>query len=236
MENAVVKHEASSMVPVSGATTQDLVIPRLMLMQNTSELVGDGRAKLGDIVNSQTEEVIGGVGNPVEMIPLSMFKTWRVFDMSSGTPKFLRQEEFTVENANHDKEGKEGSVPVRWNLCYNFFMLLRKEVASGEAFPVLVTFTRTSAYAGRQLLTHFFKLGLMNKPHWFRSVLLESTKEKHETNTYSVFKVGFGTPVDQNESEVAKRFIEVLGGTVRVAPDVEEAAPQKPTGTREVEF
>lgn len=191
----------------TGIEAGDLEIPKIMLMQNTSELVGDERAKLGDLVNTMTEEVIGGFTQTVEIVPLKLFKTLRIYDMSGAQPKLMRAEPLTSENAKLPWEGMEGDIPIKRVTNMNFFVLLKKEILDGSSFPLVVSFKSTGMQAGKQLATHLFKLVALNRLPYSQSVLLTSSKEKKDTNTYAVFGIGKGMSLTPEQVMDAKSWL-----------------------------
>lgn len=208
-----------------GISQSDLVIPRILLMQNTSEYVGDDKAKLGDMVDSSTAEVLGGIGEPLEIIPLKAYKTLMTYNMSSGSPKFMRQETLTPELAKLPWEGTEDGQPVKRVQCLNFFVLLASDCEMGEPFPRVISFRSTSMNAGKQLATHLFRLGMFKKPAYAKVVSLKTKKEKYETNTYSTFE--FGGVVRDNPYMTESQMCLGMLSVEKVAEDlpVETAKP-----------
>jgi len=234
METQVAMKEPTNAVSVShamtdsGITSSDLIIPKLLLMQNTSESVGDGAAKLCDVINSQTLEVIGGLNTPVEIIPLKLVKTWRIYDMSGGQPEFMRQEAVTPANVNLPWDGVEEGITIRRDLCMNFHVLLLNDVKKGEAFPCVVSFKRTSMQAGKQLATHLFKMAALGRLPYSQSLELKVSKKKQETNTYGIFELGKGTPLTSEHQEVAAKWVDMLQSmTYKVDDDADKEAPAK---------
>ena len=58
-------------------TSNDIIIPKLMLTQPTSKLCIDGKATPGKFIDSlNTSIVLGGEGKNVELIVFGAFKTW----------------------------------------------------------------------------------------------------------------------------------------------------------------
>lgn len=219
---------AAELLAEAGVSAADLVIPKLLLMQGTSEYVGDESAEVGDIVNSQTHEVLGGIGKPVEFVPLKLYKTWRIYDMSSKQPKFLREEPVTAANADQEWEGLEGKTPVRRDQNFNFFILLKSELDAGEAFPCVVSFKRTSMNAGKQLATQLFKLAALGKLPYSQTVKLGVRKDKKETNTYAVYEFQKGNPCTEVEKTEAQRWLKTLS-SVKYTVDAKEEAEAVPT-------
>jgi hypothetical protein len=218
--NNALSRQAAQLAPVeqehSNISLKDIIIPRLMLMANTSEAVGDEKAKLGDILNSQTEEVLGGFDSPVEIIPLRMHKTWRIMDTSKKQAEFIRIEAVTPENENLPWEDTEmdpvshKKFPIRRDFTYNFLVLLVKEVEIGEPFPCLISFVRTSARTGKALTTQFLKLRMHRKPPYAKTAIIGVRKEKHETNSYGVFTYTPGRACTEKEMAIAAQALSWL--------------------------
>lgn len=193
-----------------GVSASDIVIPRLLLMQNTSEFVGEEKAKLGDLVNSSDYEVLGGFNEPMEVIPLKFFKTWKIYDT---TGKLVRQEPAT-NNERRAIETMENGQMVRHYLSYNYFLLSVKQFEQGVAFPMLISFKSTAAMAGRQLATHLLKLATFGKHCYDATITINVKKAKKDSNTYAVPEIGKGRALQSDtDAELiseAKRWIEVL--------------------------
>lgn len=183
-----------------GVNAEDIIIPRLMLMQNTSEFVGDGTAKMGDLVNSQTLEVLGGFDKPVEIMPLKFFKTWRTYDVSGGSPKLSSIDTVTRENERQKPEGIDANgQPFKRYLTFNFLVLLKSEVEAKQSFPMLVMFKSTGLQAGKALATHFVKQSAFGETSFKRTVLIASSKQKKDTNTYATFVSRPGNNVENED-------------------------------------
>lgn len=233
-QNALVVSEQANVPALSsqmkelGVSASDLIIPKMLLMQNTSEYVGDKKAAMGDIVNSQTLEVLGGEKSPVSLVPLKMYKTWRVYDMDSGQPEFLRQEAVTADNeklpwedTEENEDGKK--IPIRRDLCMNFFCLLYKEVQSGEAFPVVASFKRTSIQAGRQLATQIFMQACLNRPPYAKTALLSVKTQKAEKNTYAVFEISKGADLPKDHADLAALWLKRLAEITYKVDEADES-------------
>lgn len=214
----------------TGIEVGDLEIPKLMLMQSTSGLVGDELAKFGDMVNTMSNEALGDFNKPVEIVPLKVFKTLRIYDISAQPPKFIRAEPLTPENAILPWEGNEGGVPIKRVTNMNFFILLKKEIDEDTAFPLVVSFKSTGMQAGKQLATHLFKLMALGRLPYSQSIQLMASKEKKESNTYAVFKIGKVEALSDAGKLVAKGWLAKLASLnykihETAEEDREESAP-----------
>ena len=95
MDKDIVKKEESIVAPrVSGGAGDiripagfegleegDIKIARLGIAQGLSQVCIDGKAKMGELFNTITQEIYG---DSVEIIPLFMFKTRAQFDVERG--------------------------------------------------------------------------------------------------------------------------------------------------------
>lgn len=241
MNTEIMKKEDSSMtigdhMAATGVSASDLIIPKLLLMHNTSEYVGDGKAKLADIVNSQTLEVIGGIDSPIEIIPLKLYKTWRIYDMTKSPPEFIRQDAVTSKNEKDSYEGNENGTPIRRDMCLNYYVLLKKEVDENEAFPAVVSFKRSSFYAGKALATHFFKMAALKRPPYSQSVMITTSKMKKDTNTWAVMGIGKGTNLNETDLATAEKWLKLVSSVSTHVDEVaEEVLDRRPSGTRTYE-
>jgi hypothetical protein len=201
-----------------GFNTNDILIPRLRLMQPTSEEVGDEKFKMGDIVESLAAEKLGGVDTPLEIVPIHIFKTWRNYrvdgEFKARGGKLVSVTPVTAENEKQPWEGTETidgkPVPVRRDLSYNAYVLLKRDLESSTAFPMNIVFKRTSANAGKQLVSLVYRLGMMGTPMFGKSILLGASKQKKDTNSWAIFEVKTGGAVSSEHQEVCKKWQQIV--------------------------
>lgn len=200
--------EMATCMAETGIEASDLEIPKLMLMQPTSGYVSDEKAKVGDIVNTMSMEVLGGFSQAIEIVPLKAFKTIRIYEMGGTQPKFMRVEPFVADgNGLLPWEDTEAGKPIKRVHNLNFFVLLKSELDSGEAFPAVIAFKSTSMLAGKQLATHIFKMVALQQEPYSKTVTLSVRKEKKETNTWAVFEVGKGAALSAEHKALAQNWI-----------------------------
>ena len=60
---------------------QDIILPRLLILQGLSEIVTEGGGQAGDLANSITKEIYG---EDIEFVPLFCFKTKVMFEVGLG--------------------------------------------------------------------------------------------------------------------------------------------------------
>lgn len=188
----------------AGLDKEDLIIPRAKLIQALSPEMTEGLegVKVGAIINSLTKEVL-----PQEFIPIFMFKNYIRFNpRSKDDPNFNSDfEPGAVIWKSTDPEdprvveetrfGDEGEKPLATTFL-NFFSFF-----PGCAMPVVVSFSKTSYKAGKQLLSLAkFSTGDM----FSRKYRLTSQVETNHIASYAVLKVaavGAASPEDQKLCE-----------------------------------
>jgi hypothetical protein len=218
----------------AGIGMEDLEIPKIMLMQSTSNAVGEEEAEFGQIVNTMDGSVLGGIEEgPVEIVPLKQFKTVRIYDVSEQPPKFLRVEPDNGKNSSFEqREGREGDMPVKRVLNMNFFVLLKKELEADEAFPLIVSFKSTGIPAGKQLATQMFKMLQLGKLPYSKTVKLVAKKDKKDKNTFAVFGIEKGEAVSEaHQAIAAKWLVSLAAAKVTIHNDEESDAEETSTSS-----
>lgn len=171
-----------------GLNHEDLIIPRAKLIQALSPEITEGLGvKPGAIINSLTKEVL-----PDEFIPVFMFKNFIRFNpRSKADPNFdPAYEPGAVIWKSTDSEdpkvitetkfGSNGEKPIATTFL-NFFTYF-----PGVPMPVIVSFSKTSYKAGRQLLSLAKFCG---GDMFSRKYKLASQMESNDIGTYAVLKV-----------------------------------------------
>ena len=147
-------------------SAQDILVPKLLICQPTSDLGEE--TPPGSFVRS-TDLVV--IGKEINIIPLSSFRTWTIFELTGSKPKFKRVESCTFENEDLPWEFQEDGVPMRRDKVLNFYCLVPQDIEREKAaiisddpdpddalLPIVVSFSRTSYKVGKELTTHFAKI------------------------------------------------------------------------------
>lgn len=185
------------------------LIPKIHLMQGQSLLVADGKAKMGDIVNLVTGEVLGDFNTPVEIIPIKkMPSTWVVYDRvmdenGQSERKFKEIVDVTPQNVNWEWSVLDTKgVAVRDNdYCINFLVLAAKDTR----LPFVISFKRTSVKAGKKLVNHFDSCKIDKVAPATKAVKIQSKKMMKGNKPYFVFDLDSGNRPSTKE-ELAKAF------------------------------
>lgn len=204
-----------------GTDTRDILIPKILGMQGLSRLVADGKAAMGDIVNSVTGEILGNmreVGKkPLKIIPITTFKTW-VENVVTEIPGQQVQKKFkgivpmTPENADLPFESIVDGKKIQRDRTLNFYVLVEGQTSE---FPYLLSFRRTSFRAGQKLATHFIKCeiaAVRGKPVPPAATMFSLTGNKvtNEKGTFYVFDIEPAGPTASDDLKAAYEWFQIL--------------------------
>lgn len=208
-------------------SSRDLVISRITLMQGLSELVSDGKAKLGDLVNSVTKEVIASKDTTVELLPFYCTKTW-ITSKKKGN-------KFEFESAKPDQgqvmpfEETIGGEVYKHEHCYQFFFMTKE-----LSIPVVASFRGMSHKVGKQLFTLMYvnnkQAGLPPANNW---VSLGSVIDKNDKGTFAVMSVKLSTKAVNDELKECLKWISTFKTSgAKVDEAVEAAGTDAPQTAR----
>lgn len=222
-------------------SADNLILPRLQLMQGLSELVHEGKAKLGDIVKSSTGEILASKDQALEILPLTCKEYWIVMRKEGTKLEFSHIETLVQTPMGSPREFiKEGSEYQRIRTL-DFYVLIKKEIAgeiqAREALaaggmcdpdlcllPAIVSFKRSSFQAGKEISTAMLKAKHFGMPSFVKSISLSSAIEKTDLGTFAVFTTKQGVMSTVEELEVASHWYKTITAkaeAVKVTPDEE---------------
>uniref|UniRef100_A0A6M3JJ08 Uncharacterized protein n=1 Tax=viral metagenome TaxID=1070528 RepID=A0A6M3JJ08_9ZZZZ len=194
---------------------QDILLPRVAILQSTSQMVTEGVGKLGELADSISKEVFG---KEFSFIPLYCFKTRCKFDVGQGLVCQSRSAlECTMNTDNMHEigtncldckdaqwpEDKEAGGPP-CNLVYNFPAI---NVSSIKAFPISVSLMKTSAKAGKKLISLAFRTG---EDMFARKYKLITNTTKNDKGTYSIADIELLGRCTDEEYEAAKAWYNLM--------------------------
>ena len=223
----------SGLMDATPIATNDLIIPKLLLMQPVSSLVADKKAAPGDIVNSLEGKVVGNEKEALEVIPYKCVKTWvRFQDMGRGKPRFVSQDPVTETDAVRPRQEEiNGEIFTNFETI-NYYCLRPSEVEAGEFLPYVISFRSTSYKAGKTLETFRAKFQDYGKPICIKTFKIGSRQEENDQGRYYTFTVEQGRDTTVEEmAQIKPWFDRVTQGLVRVdeselAGDSDKAAPE----------
>jgi hypothetical protein len=191
-----------------GLSANDIRIETLLMMQPASGMVSERKAKLGDIIRNESEKIIGGIDNPIEVIALYKFETVRIYAAADG--KFLRETPYNPL-VRLVKEGIEDGIPVKRYHTINFFFLLVSDIEAGEFFPVLMRFKSTSFKAGSKFASFLYKKKFFNNlPYDFTGIIsaIHDKNEQKQHWAFLDFKEGRATT--DEERTIARQMVALI--------------------------
>lgn len=192
--------------------TKDIIIPKILLMHPTSDLVKKGERNQGDIIKSTTGEVVAKRGDKFEVIVFEKWKEWRIMKKNpqSGRFEYVRLEPWTTENDNAPWEYTEGADTFRRDKTMNFYGVLAKEAEAGNAFPVKLSFVRTSFKTGHKIADAYAR-ALMEKQPPTRQIFKVGTELVNgKEETFFAFTVEFGANTTEKQKAQALTWRQVV--------------------------
>lgn len=247
---AVVKTEPTPLIVVPDAPRREtinsnLVIPKLHLMQQLSQLVvaEDSKVKPGQIVRSTTGQVVGDQKTPIHIIPLMFNDEWSISEKVGQKYQWRRTEPRTQTNDTLPWEFTENGTAWKRTKVISLFALLptdleafKKEMKSDApdldavVLPVNITFRSTSFKTGKDIATFFAKAEEMKshnaavRVHHYMLPLTCEAVEK-DGNKWFIYKTGKSARIAAEFVADANRWAMTLSGLkeIRVDADEEEA-------------
>lgn len=208
MDEIAKKETFAVAVPTSGwgageqIGQNDIIIPKIYLMQAISDLVEAEKAKAGDWVDSIEETILAEREEPLEVIIFDSFKNWNVLNVTKdGKTEFDHVEPYDSKTCDYPFDGfdDEGN-PIRRQLQYNFYCLLPDMI---EETPFVLSLSKTATTAAKRINTLFAKLTRTGKPSAAVVLALTSVKESNDKGTWYGISVGKSRETTAKEMAVA---------------------------------
>ena len=169
--------------------SSDILIPKILLMQPSSEMVADQKAQMGDFMHSVQEKKIASITEPFEFLPFFNTKRWDIMDPENQN-EWVRAEEFKPGDDNLPWEFVEDGKPRKRVKRLDFFGFIPKFVEAGEILPMILSFKSTGYREGTKILTQWKTNMEKRKVPFAESYLVGGEKKKNEKNqTYFIPEV-----------------------------------------------
>lgn len=205
--------------------TKDILIPKMLLMHPTSDLVKKGTRNIGEVIKSTTEEVVGKRGETFDVLVFEKWKDWRIMKKNpQGRYEYVRTEPWTAANDEQAWDYTENGEEFRRDKTMNFYGLLAKDIAKGSAFPVRLAFVRTGFRTGLKIADAYAR-ALMEKQAPTRQLFKIGTelKEGKEDSFFAFTAVpGDATTPEQQQAALAWRKIVTKARQANTIVDDEE--------------
>lgn len=218
---------------VSSISSEDLIIPRIKLMQPMAEEVTAGEAAFGELRSSLDNSKLADFKTGLEVIPIELFKQWVEYDVTFGedikSKKYLQTISVTTANLNLPFKEEVQGMKIARDLVMNFYVLLAKDVLLGGAIPHILSFRRSSITGGKKLATQMAKMIDAGKPPCTTTCLVTVHKTTVDTSTWAITDVSpNGLTSQEGIAAAFKWFKMIQKGKVKVDADVELSVPAKP--------
>lgn len=208
------------------ALGQDIVIAKILPMQASSHLVGDGKAAIGDYRDSLTGAKIGSIVEPIEVIPFHVEKFWDIQkDVDgSGQFKWVRSEPLIEDpvspgyNDNLPWKDKEDGEEIKRIRRMNFYVLLPSEVAGGSDVPYIFSFKSTSFKEGKKVFTQMYmrnRRAQLPPPGYLFKI--GGVKQKNDKGSFVVPTVELGRKATPEEISACLNWFKLVKkGAIKV--------------------
>lgn len=249
--NQVAKTQSNSMMTQSDQRggneeilRQDVIIPKLLLMQGLSDFVGQRKAQAGDFVRSTNVEKLGDDKTPVEFIPITFTNEWRLEEYINGKYEFRGREPRNAKNEDSPWDFEQNGTKWKRTKTTNVFALLPADIDSEQKeieraknendmfdlnkvlMPVVIAFRSTGYNAGKAVVSHFAKAASMveygAKAQGY-TLLLKCNQEKNDKGQFYVPEViSTGKRVSKESLEKALKWVTILQSTPVIIDESDE--------------
>jgi len=210
---------------MQGIDNEDILIPKVLIMQALSKLVAEEKAEFGSIVRSTNAETLANKTGSVEFIPLTATKNYVLME-KVGDKFEYRGESMTPYNDENDwqLDGKH----MRQYRNLTFYVLLTSDIAgdkkirealeqTGEMpedgdmlMPCAVSFRSTAYKYGKILATHFKKMDYFGQPAYVKKLKFVPKKETNDKGTWYALNIEEVGKTNPDEKELAQQWINGL--------------------------
>ncbi len=219
------------------AVRSDILVPKILLVQASSQMAKDRKAFAGQIVRSPSGDVLGGImevgqeGVPIDLIPLSLGQSWTIVEADQN--KFRRVEPRTPENDSlHWEFDDEDGTPCKRLRTVDLIALLQSDLDAGGAevdedgvpldldkasvLPYAISFKSTGLQAGKFISTTFALIENAQKQYpntrpYHYGVSLTCVADSDGEHDYYVYEA-FNTHkiTNQAHKEIAKGWYDQI--------------------------
>ncbi len=231
--------EQAAMMDMFGdapVSSNDVIIPKIRVMQPGSQLVLDAVAKFGDFVDSLANEVVGNINDKsIELIPFYVEKIWIIskWDDRSGKFEFDRIETITTLNENKNWEEDTPNGKFKNERCFNFYCLKPDDTS----LPVIVAFKGSSMKSGRELMTQMYvKNRAAGKAPCANVMSLSGDKTQNDKGTFAVLKTSVARPTSMEEMKKCLEWFKTVQSGEAKADNSDITETAKPTQESNPQF
>lgn len=190
----------------------NVTLPRILLVQKMSAVVDTGDFKAGEIRNSLTNEKLGGVGDPFEVIPLSFKEVW-TYVAKEGN-KFIKIEDLTAANKDLPWEDtithRDEEIEVKRQKTFQFMVLIVKGLGEDQILPAQISFKVKSLRAGKDLNSLVMQRVAMGQEAYTKTAKISSLAQKVGDHGFHIFAVAPGEKTNDEQRRLAAMWTKEL--------------------------
>lgn len=191
----------------------DIVIPKIHLIQSMSELRKQKKANEGDYVDSRSEQILLAEDDEKEFLPIIVIKTfkrWQDFKMVGDKKEFIQSQIITSENAEIPYKDTLDGEDIFRRQVISCYVLLGDDASKGIIKPYIVDFAGGAGKAaGRSLVSDIKVLNTPKKdpvtgelirkglPSWVSWFKLGQTEARMNDNNFNAKTISFGGMLPQ---------------------------------------
>lgn len=212
--------------------TEDFIIPRILLMQGTSEMLEN--FALGDIIHTGEEKKLGGKDEPFEVIPFYVNKTYEIFKKEGGDwvgrkPWGNGYPELEWEGTYTTDDGTTFEVKNVKN--YNIYVLLADEEG---AFPCVISFRSSAGKEAKKITSHFVMMTRLGKAPYNVVWSISSERVQAETadgkKAYQKYVIKKARNSTEEEIDNAANWLQIVAQQgSNITYNTEEVEAKDPT-------
>lgn len=232
--NEVVQQETAVAVAADAfgsgdLSSEDIVIPKILVMQGLSKLVTDGAAKFGDFVENMSSEVIGHITDkPLEFIPFHRERLWIVSKKKGSRFEFDHIEPCNSINENKKWYDTDGKDEIKNEKAFNYYCIL----PSDPSIPYVIQFKSTSLKSGKELATQMY---VKNKADGLlppsKKMELWGDKVSNDKGTFAVLKWRLvGETSDDEIQNCLQWYNTINAGGTKVEEELKASSPKHTQG------
>lgn len=185
--------------------SEDLLIPKLHLMQGQSKKVAEGAAHIGDIVNLLTGEKVGDGKTSFGIYALTSNKTW-IVTMKEGN-KFVSQFPYNASNKDLPWEDKdENGNDIKRSKVVNLYCMLGSSTPSSTDIPFVISLKGKSFKTAKLISNHFNSMQQMRLPPFAKCLMLKSKVDKNDKGTFQVWDMTVGANASKETMDICNQW------------------------------
>jgi len=209
--------------------SSDIQIPRLHLLQGLSKGVSDGDLKMGEILHTGDQSVVGGPKSPVTFIPFHVMKVNQKFNTDSQPEEYICTEDYA--NQPWDEPGyvweKRDGSKITCNVRNYKTIVVHGIIPSEDdmALPVSITFKSAAGKNAKAIVSHFATVQQFNnlkgtsKPAHGFAWELSSELIKGDNRSYAIWTMKKSRKSSEEEIEECNSWAQALSGNTRKYAD-----------------